>query len=160
MSRYPKSTGFPKFEAAQKQCSGSGSTGSKCFGSPGSGFTSQMYGSGSGSFYHQAKIVRKTWFLLFCNFFWTFYLWKWRKCRVPSKSNRQKNCIKNLFFVGLLKVNDETRGSGSTSGFGSICQRHVSPDPDPHQNVMDPEHCSGVMYSTFNDSAALKTYTK
>jgi hypothetical protein len=28
------------------------------------------------------------------------------------------------------------------SGFGSISQRHGSgdPDPDPHQNVMDPEH--------------------
>jgi hypothetical protein len=30
------------------------------FGPPGSGSTSQRYGSGSGSFYHQAKIVRKT----------------------------------------------------------------------------------------------------
>jgi hypothetical protein len=34
--------------------------------------------------------------------------------------------------------------SGSTSGSesGSISQRHGSadPDPDPHQNVMDPEH--------------------
>jgi hypothetical protein len=29
------------------------------------------------------------------------------------------------------------------SGSGSICQRHGSsdPDPDPHQNVMDPQHC-------------------
>jgi hypothetical protein len=28
-------------------------------------------------------------------------------------------------------------------GSGSICQMHRSadPDPDPHQNVMDPEHC-------------------
>ncbi len=28
-------------------------------------------------------------------------------------------------------------------GFGSISQRHGSadPDPNPHQNVMDPEHC-------------------
>jgi hypothetical protein len=41
-------------------------------------------------------------------------------------------------------------GSGSEPGFGSesgsvnISQRHGSedPDPDPHQNVMDPEHCS------------------
>ena len=24
---------------------------------------------------------------------------------------------------------------------GSISQRHGSADPDPHQNVMDPEHC-------------------
>ncbi len=29
------------------------------FGPPGSGSISQRYGSGSGSFYHQAKIVRK-----------------------------------------------------------------------------------------------------
>ncbi len=31
-------------------------------------------------------------------------------------------------------------GSGSESG--SICQRHGSADsdPDPHQNVMDPQH--------------------
>jgi hypothetical protein len=27
------------------------------------------------------------------------------------------------------------------SGSGSTSQRHGSPDPDPHQNVMDPEHC-------------------
>jgi hypothetical protein len=45
------------------QCCGSGST---FFGPPGSGSTSQRYGSGScsgsgsGSFYHHAKIVRKT----------------------------------------------------------------------------------------------------
>ncbi len=52
-----------------KQCSGSRST---CFEPPGSGFTSQRYGS----FCHQAKIVRKTlipadlWLLL------DFLLWK------------------------------------------------------------------------------------
>jgi hypothetical protein len=32
-------------------------------------------------------------------------------------------------------------GSGSGSASGSISQRHGSADPDPHQNVMDPEHC-------------------
>ncbi len=39
------------------------------FGPPGSGSTSQRYGSGSrsGSFYQHAKIVRKTLFLLFCD---------------------------------------------------------------------------------------------
>jgi hypothetical protein len=26
------------------------------------------------------------------------------------------------------------------SGSGSISQRHVSPDPDPRQNVMDPQN--------------------
>jgi hypothetical protein len=30
------------------------------FGPPGAGSVSQSYGSGSGSFYHQAKIARKT----------------------------------------------------------------------------------------------------
>ncbi len=36
----------------------------------------------------------------------------------------------------------KTAGSGSASGSGSgsISQRHGSADPDPHQNVMDPEH--------------------
>jgi hypothetical protein len=36
-------------------------------------------------------------------------------------------------------------GSGSSSGSGSesgcISQRHGFPDPDPHQHVMDPQHC-------------------
>jgi hypothetical protein len=34
-------------------------------------------------------------------------------------------------------------GSESASGSGSIIQRHGSadPDPDPHQNVMDPQYC-------------------
>jgi hypothetical protein len=31
-------------------------------------------------------------------------------------------------------------GSGSESGSGSISQRHGSADPDPPQNVMDPQH--------------------
>ncbi len=31
-------------------------------------------------------------------------------------------------------------------GSGSICQRHRSadPDPDPHQNVIDPQHWRGA----------------
>ncbi len=40
----------------------------------------------------------------------------------------------NFFFIRL-------EGSGSAFGSGSIIQRHGSADPDPHQNVMDPEHC-------------------
>jgi hypothetical protein len=34
-----------------------------------------------------------------------------------------------------------TKIAGSGSASGSISQRHGSADPDPHQNVMDPEHC-------------------
>jgi hypothetical protein len=34
-------------------------------------------------------------------------------------------------------------------GSGSISQRHGSadPDPDPYQNVMDPQHCQRVSLS-------------
>jgi hypothetical protein len=39
----------------------------------------------------------------------------------------RKTLEKNLFFVGVLEVNDELAGSGS----GSISQRHGSADPDP-----------------------------
>ncbi len=55
---------------------------------------------------------------------------------VPSKSNKQKN----FFFVGVLRSTTKIAGSGSESGYGSISQRHGSadPDPNPHQNVMDP----------------------
>jgi len=34
------------------------------------------------------------------------------------------------------------------SASGSISQRHGSADPDPHQNVMDPEHCLQVVVHT------------
>jgi hypothetical protein len=52
---------------------------------------------------------------------------------VAYKSNKQKKlCPKICFFAGILKVES-----------GSISQRHgsVDPDPDPPQNVMDPQHC-------------------
>ncbi len=59
------------------------------FGNPGagSGSVSQMYGSWS--FYHQAKIVGKTWILLFWDFFMEFYIWK-NDVNLPSYSNKQK----------------------------------------------------------------------
>ncbi len=43
---------------------------------PGSGSTSQRYGSGSGSFYHHAKIIRKILNPTILWLFLTFYLWK------------------------------------------------------------------------------------
>ncbi len=43
------------------------------FGPPGSGSASVSQRYGSWSFYHQAKIVRKPWFLLFFDFLMTFY---------------------------------------------------------------------------------------
>jgi hypothetical protein len=50
----------------------------------------------------------------------------------------RKTFTKNLFFVCVWKVVTKMEGSGS----GSISQRHGSADPDQHQNVMDPQHCS------------------
>jgi hypothetical protein len=43
-------------------------------------------------------------------------------------------------------------------GSGSFSQRHGSPDPDPHQNVMDPEHC--VHDNLQLSEAAKKNLTK
>jgi hypothetical protein len=45
------------------------------------------------------------------------------------------------------------------AGSGSISQRHGSADPDPHQNVMDLEHCIThklVMYNVNMDRAGDK----
>ncbi len=45
----------------------------------------------------------------------------------------------------------KSAGSGSKSGSRSISQRHGSADsdPNPHQNVMDPEHCYGCSKLVF-----------
>jgi hypothetical protein len=41
------------------------------------------------------------------------------------------------------------KGVGSVFGSGSISQMYESADPDPHQNVTDPQHCCAVEeYST------------
>ncbi len=61
------------------------------FGPPASGSVSQRYGFGSGSFYHQAKIVWKPWFLPFCDFFMTLSLKKLRKCIFKKYRNKQEN---------------------------------------------------------------------
>ncbi len=63
---------------------------------------------------------------------------------VPTKSNKQKNLLKkNCFLLASWRSRTKIEGSRSKSGSGSISQRHgsVDPDPDAHQNVMDPEHC-------------------
>jgi hypothetical protein len=56
----------------------------------GSGSTSQRYGSGSGFFYHKAKIVGKT---LISTVLWLFFDFLSLKndVKVPSKSTKQKN---------------------------------------------------------------------
>ncbi len=85
------------------QCCGSGPGGSICFGPPGSGSVCQKYGYGS--FYHQAKTVRKP---LIPNVLWLFYDF-FTSINVPSKSIKQKNLDK--VFVGILKVKEENNRS-------------------------------------------------
>ncbi len=103
------------------------------FGPPeiGSSSISQIYGSGS--FYHQAKKVRKT---LIPTVFWLLldFLSLKNDIYVSSKSNKQKN----FFFIRFLLVS--WRSMTKIIGSGSVSQRHGSADPDPdqHQNVMDP----------------------
>ncbi len=47
---------------------------------------------------------------------------------------------KNYFFATLKSLKKEVESRvGSWSG--SISQRYVSADPDPHQKVTDPQHC-------------------
>ncbi len=50
------------------------------------------------TFNHQAKIVRKPWFLLFCDFFWTLCF-----VNVRSKSSKQKNFFILLVFSWCLE---------------------------------------------------------
>jgi hypothetical protein len=54
--------------------------------------------------------------------------------------------MKKIFFASLKSLKKWVGsgvGSGSEvrSGAGSISQRYGSENPDPHQNVTDPQHC-------------------
>jgi hypothetical protein len=83
---------------------------------------------GSGSFHQQAKKVRK---ILISTVFLTLSLKN--DVNVPSKSNKQKNV--DIFFYFLLASCQPL-----TKKAGSGCQCYGSPDPEPYQNVTDPEH--------------------
>ncbi len=104
------------------------------FGPPGSGSVSPRYGSGN--FYHHAKMVRKT---LIPTVLWLLYdlLSLKNDVNVPSKS-KEKNLEKNGFWLAFWRSRTKLAGSGD--GCGSIGQRQGSADPDPYQNVMDPQH--------------------
>jgi hypothetical protein len=62
----------------------------------------------------------------------------------------QKN-FKNNFFR-ILKVNDENK-----KGSGSISQRRGSPDPDPHQNVMNPQYWHIVSATVSNPCIVVRS---
>ncbi len=92
------------FNTTKSQCCGSGSE------SWSVGSIVYVFGTaGSGSFYHQVKIVRKT--LIFTAKWLLFdFLPLKNDVNVPLKSNQQNN-FKKKFFVCILKVYDENSGS-------------------------------------------------
>jgi hypothetical protein len=49
------------------------------------------------------------------------------------------NCPELMLGKTVLNLHGVGPGSGDRSGAGSISQRYGS-DPDPHQNVTDPQH--------------------
>jgi hypothetical protein len=59
-------------------------------------------------------------------------------------SHEKKNVKKKNNFFASLKSMKKGVGSGvgSGSGAGFISQRYgfLDPDPDPHQNITDPQH--------------------
>jgi hypothetical protein len=73
-----------------------------------------------------------------------------------QKVKSRKTFFLKLLFVGLLKINDEN----SRIRTGSISQRHRSADPDPHQNVMDPEHWSWLISDLNQDSRQKWQYSR
>jgi hypothetical protein len=52
----------------------------------------------------------------------------------PSKSNKQKTYLKNLFFL--------------SSSQHPLRKKTESANPDPYQNVTDPQHCLKVLFLT------------
>jgi hypothetical protein len=74
---------------------------------------------------------------------------------VASKSSKQKNLCQKISFL-LASSRSITKISGSGSESGSISQRHGSPDPDPPQNVMDPQHCKQVSEGRTCRNASIK----
>jgi hypothetical protein len=79
------------------------------------------------------KIVKVTLTFCFVTSLWLFIFEKLCKCRYL-----QKVICKNTFNKFFLLM----------SWSGSISQRYGSPDPDPHQNFMDPQHWFVVMFLT------------
>jgi hypothetical protein len=59
-------------------------------------------------------------------------------CLRVSYCTRNKYEIK--YFFAFLKSLKKGVGSGVGSGSGYVSQRYGSVDPDPHQNVTDPQH--------------------
>ncbi len=119
------------------------------FGPPGSGFRSVSQRYGSGSFYHRAKIVRNTMIPTVLRLLYDILSLK-NNVNVPTKSNKQENLEKNCVLLVSWRSMEKIAGSGS------ISHRHGSGDPDPYQNVTDPQHWVHVCSEEVLDDADLQ----
>jgi hypothetical protein len=63
--------------------------------------------------------------------------------------------MEKQFFASLKSLKT---GVGSVVGSGCIRQIYgsVDPDPDPHQNVTDPQHCYNVQHLSYICISAVK----
>jgi hypothetical protein len=87
--------------------------------------------SGSGSCYNQAKTVRKkTLFLLFCDFLLAFYLRK-------IMYNKHKKAFFSCHLEGHWRKYQDLEPDPESE---YVSQRYGAADPDPSQNVTDPQH--------------------
>jgi hypothetical protein len=61
---------------------------------------------------------------------------------VSSKSNKQTKKLrkKHVVFIFWTSWQPLTKKAGSGFRAGSLCQWYGFADPDPHQNVTDPQH--------------------
>jgi hypothetical protein len=82
---------------------------------------------------------------LFRDFFLTFYLWKMMWMYLQKVIFR-KTCLL-ASWRSMMKL------AGSGSGYISQMHGSADPDPDPHQNVLDPQHwLSHIILQGFFDS--------
>jgi len=69
--------------------------------------------------------------------------------RLQSQIEQSFRTVKKEFLKGTSQGKNGFGPPGS--GFGSVSQRHGSADPDPYQNVTDPQHWWSF-FSLFNHS--------
>ncbi len=96
-------------------------------------------GSGSGSFPFRIKVFSGLKKCVQNIIFTQTFSKKWKFLRLKIiclRVSYKKQIWKNFFFLASLK--SLKKGVGSESG--PFSQRYTCADPDPHQNVSDPQH--------------------
>ncbi len=86
-------------------------------------------GSGSGSWFRNLPSTKN------------YLLSSTTAINVHTVRNKQKNLKQQLILLASWKPLQKR-----TEGSGSVIQWYGSADPDPSQNIPDPEHCGTVLY--------------